>query len=127
MALELAPYRVRVNAVCPGLIDTERNEFLKNDDRWDRQVRSIPLGYAGASDDIAEAIRFLCSPGAAFITGEFINVNGGAVMQYRRSGSLKATGFTAAAMLRCARASPRKAYGNESTNWHGPNSPPARQ
>ena len=81
LALELAPHQVRVNAVCPGLIDTERNELLKDDDRWDRQVRSIPLGYAGASDDIAEAIRFLCSPGAAFITGEFINVNGGSVMQ----------------------------------------------
>lgn len=81
LALELAPYQVRVNAVCPGLIDTERNEFLKQDDRWDRQVRRIPLGHVGAAADIGEAIRFLCSPGAAFITGEYININGGAVMQ----------------------------------------------
>lgn len=81
LALELAPHQIRVNAVCPGLIDTERNELLKEDDRWDRQLRSIPLGHAGTADDIGQAIRFLCSPGAAYITGEYININGGSVMQ----------------------------------------------
>ncbi|MDP8921848.1 MAG: SDR family oxidoreductase [Chloroflexota bacterium] len=77
---ELGPYGITVNAVAPGLTFTERVEatFAARPEA-DRQVTlgRIPLGRAGAPEDPAAAVAFLCSDEAAYITGATVDVNGG--------------------------------------------------
>lgn len=79
LAVELAPRQVRVNAVAPGLIDTPMTRSLfGNDERFTARVRSkVPLGRAGQPEDVAEAVVFLASAGASYITGETLVVDGG--------------------------------------------------
>jgi 3-oxoacyl-[acyl-carrier protein] reductase len=74
LARELAPNGIRVNCVSPGSIDTSRAAH-----RPPRQGAAgrIPLGRHGAPAEIAAMVRFLCGPGAGFITGQTIHVNGG--------------------------------------------------
>lgn len=80
LCIELAPRGVTVNAVAPGWIDTEMvRPVMENDDRT-RIEASIPLGRIATADDVAGPIVFLCSPLARHITGEILNVNGGAVL-----------------------------------------------
>ncbi|HEY0983752.1 MULTISPECIES: SDR family NAD(P)-dependent oxidoreductase [unclassified Schlesneria] len=77
LALSLAP-RVRVNCIAPGWIKTAWGETAS--DPWQQRVlRETPLQRWGLPEDIANAARFLCSDEASFITGQVINVNGGAV------------------------------------------------
>ena len=77
LAVSLAP-AVRVNCIAPGWIKTAWGEGAG--DYWqERVLRETPLGRWGTPDDIARAARFLCSDDAAFITGQVLNVNGGAV------------------------------------------------
>ena len=77
LALSLAP-RVRVNCIAPGWIKTAWGEVAS--DSWQQRVlRETPLKRWGLPTDIALAARFLCSDDASFITGQVINVNGGAV------------------------------------------------
>ena len=77
LAVSLAP-SVRVNCIAPGWIRTAWGENAS--DVWQERVRSeTPLRRWGTPQDIAAAARFLCSPDAAYITGQVINVNGGAV------------------------------------------------
>lgn len=74
LARELGPQRIRVNCVSPGHFNTTRPAH-----RAARPAASaaIPLGRYGESAEIAATVRFLCSPGAGFITGQTIHVNGG--------------------------------------------------
>lgn len=79
LALEMAPYGIRVNAVCPGPIETEMTK------QWDDEYRrkklaSIPLGRLGKPEEVAALTVFLASDQAGFITGETININGGTYM-----------------------------------------------
>jgi 3-oxoacyl-[acyl-carrier protein] reductase len=77
LALSLAP-TVRVNAVAPGWIKTAWGGSASSP--WqDRVLRETPLARWGAPDDVARAARFLVSPDAAFLTGQILRVNGGAV------------------------------------------------
>jgi 3-oxoacyl-[acyl-carrier protein] reductase len=78
LARGLAP-RVRVNVLCPGWIETA---FARQADPEVRRsvARSTPLARWGRPDDVAAAAVWLASPGAAFITGQAININGGVVM-----------------------------------------------
>jgi 3-oxoacyl-[acyl-carrier protein] reductase len=77
LALSLAP-EVRVNCLAPGWIRTAWGDQASA--RWHERVRrETPLGRWGTPEDIARGARFLCSPAAAFITGQMIRVNGGAV------------------------------------------------
>jgi NAD(P)-dependent dehydrogenase (short-subunit alcohol dehydrogenase family) len=76
MAQELGPDRVRVNAICPGLVDTARMEDLHGDP-WREMIGRIPLGRASDGDDIAFLAAFLCSEQGSWITGQAINVDGG--------------------------------------------------
>jgi 3-oxoacyl-[acyl-carrier protein] reductase/meso-butanediol dehydrogenase/(S,S)-butanediol dehydrogenase/diacetyl reductase len=79
MALELAKNQIRVNAVCPGVIDTFRMDDLGRGERWQATVRSIPLQRAGDGSECAEMVLFLVSPRGDWITGQAINVDGGHV------------------------------------------------
>lgn len=77
LALSLAP-TVRVNCIAPGWIKTAWGETASN--AWQQRVlRETPLKRWGLPEDIAQAARFLCSPDSSFITGQVININGGAV------------------------------------------------
>ena len=80
LAVELAP-TVRVNCVAPGWVDTELNAPVFGDQEYKRAVtNAIPLRRLATSDDVARAIVFLASPWARHITGEVLNLNGGAVL-----------------------------------------------
>jgi NAD(P)-dependent dehydrogenase (short-subunit alcohol dehydrogenase family) len=78
MAQEVGAANVRVNAICPGFIDTSR---LDNVD-WQRVLDQIPLRRAGQGKDIADAVLFLCSDEGAWVTGQAWNVDGGTVVQH---------------------------------------------
>jgi len=87
LALELAAYGVRVNGVCPGPVYTEFNRSnmvqrsktldLTEEQMVERIRTAIPLGRWGEPADIANSVAFLCSPAAAWITGEILRVSGG--------------------------------------------------
>ena len=80
-AREFAAYGIRVNAVCPGVIETEMTSFLRQDeDRMSEWLQEIPQGRLGCAEDIAGMVLFLCSRAARYVTGQAINVDGGMVM-----------------------------------------------
>lgn len=83
LAVELAPWKIRVNAVAPGLTATERVDGRWQElpeERRQQQLSAIPLGRPGLPEEIAEAIVFLASDAASYITGATLDVNGGAFM-----------------------------------------------
>lgn len=97
MAKDLAPHRIRVNSVCPGMVKTPLNrnvwqawhdqqppEQRKSYEAWaDQKVRAvIPLGEWQTAEDVADMIVFLSSARAAQVTGQTINVDGGFVMHW---------------------------------------------
>jgi 3-oxoacyl-[acyl-carrier protein] reductase len=81
LATELAPHRIYVNSVAPGWVDTDMSASTLVDPKADALIfKQIPLGRVGKPEEIAGPVLFLCTPMAAFITGEVFNVNGGAVL-----------------------------------------------
>jgi 3-oxoacyl-[acyl-carrier protein] reductase len=83
MSGEVAAAGVRVNAICPGIVDTARLDDLGRGETWDQVVqRSVPLGRAGTGGDIANAVVFLCSDQGAWVTGQSWNVDGGTAVQH---------------------------------------------
>jgi len=79
LARELASRGITVNAVAPGFIDTDMTRALTEEQRA-ALLAQIPLGRLGTAADVAEAVLFLASPRAAYITGETLHVNGGMYM-----------------------------------------------
>jgi len=79
IAREYANRNITANAVAPGFIDTAMTQALSEDVRQEL-AKQIPLGRLGSSADVANAVRFLASPEAAYITGQVIHVNGGMYM-----------------------------------------------
>lgn len=77
LARELAPDQIRVNAVAPGLVDTDIFGGKLSEERRAELVQTIPLGRIGQPLDVARACLFLASDLAAYITGEVLDVNGG--------------------------------------------------
>lgn len=81
LSTELARDRIYVNCVAPGWVETDMAAPALHDPEISKRVFStIPLGRAGTPEEIAATVLFLCTPYAGFITGEVVNVNGGAVL-----------------------------------------------
>lgn len=77
LAIELAPRQIRVNAVTPGATPTPGAHRIVDDAGWEVRRKATPLGRLGRPEDIAEAVAFLVSPRASYITGEILHVDGG--------------------------------------------------
>ena len=78
VAKEMGSRQITVNAVCPGFIETEMTQKLPEKTKQEYNQR-IPLGYFGSSRDVAEAVAFLASDEARYITGQFLCVDGGLI------------------------------------------------
>jgi 3-oxoacyl-[acyl-carrier protein] reductase len=79
LAREVGSRNITVNCVAPGFIETDMTRALAAD-QVKKLVENVPLGRLGRVDDIAQAVLFLCSPGAGYVTGATIHVNGGMYM-----------------------------------------------
>ncbi|WP_367655924.1 SDR family oxidoreductase [Symbiobacterium sp.] len=79
LAQEVGPFGITVNAVAPGAIDTEMNQFLQGDDLADWLAR-VPVRRLGTPEEVASLVRYLAGPQAGFITGQVISPNGGVVV-----------------------------------------------
>jgi NAD(P)-dependent dehydrogenase (short-subunit alcohol dehydrogenase family) len=78
MAKELGPAGIRVNALCPGIVDTSRLDDIERGERWERLIETqIPLRRPGQGLDIAAVTVFLCSDQGSWVTGQQWNVDGG--------------------------------------------------
>ena len=79
MASELGPNGIRVNAVCPGIIETSRlDDIPREDGTWDRLLTQyVPLRRAGRPEEVAALVAFLCSEQGAWISGQFYTIDGG--------------------------------------------------
>jgi len=79
LAREVGSRNITVNTVAPGFIDTDMTKGL-GDEQREALIQQVPLSRLGSVDDIAQAVLFLASPAASYITGETIHVNGGMYM-----------------------------------------------
>ena len=80
MALELAAYRIRVNAIAPGLTDTAQPRYGSSEAELAEAARAIPFGRMAHPEEIARAAVFLASDEAGFVTGQTLHVNGGSYL-----------------------------------------------
>jgi 3-oxoacyl-[acyl-carrier protein] reductase len=79
LAREVGSRNITVNCVAPGFIETDMTRAL-SEDQVKKLVDNVPLGRLGRVEDVAQAVVYLCSPGAAYVTGTTIHVNGGMYM-----------------------------------------------
>ncbi|MBQ8146330.1 MAG: 3-oxoacyl-ACP reductase FabG [Clostridia bacterium] len=79
LAKEVGPSGIRVNCVCPGVIDTEMNAHLSSEDK-EQLINDTPLGKIGKCEDVVNALIFLSEDKSSFITGQIFGVNGGYII-----------------------------------------------
>lgn len=78
MSGELGPHGIRVNAICPGIIDTSRMDDIPRGKTWDKLIDNVvPLKRSGAPEEIGYMTAFLCSDQGSWISGQFYTVDGG--------------------------------------------------
>jgi 3-oxoacyl-[acyl-carrier protein] reductase len=80
VAREVAAEGIRVNAVAPGTVATERFRALRSEEEARRLTASVPMGRAAEPEEIAEVVLFLASDAARYVTGATLDVNGGLLM-----------------------------------------------
>lgn len=80
LAKELAPFGIRVNAVSPGVIDTQFHEIFSTPEMVKAYIAGIPMGRVGTPAEVAQVILFLASGAAGYLAGETIEINGGMFM-----------------------------------------------
>jgi 3-oxoacyl-[acyl-carrier protein] reductase len=80
LAQEVASRSITVNCVAPGWIDTEMSASAYKGEERESVARAIPIGRIATAEDVAGPIVFLCSALGRHITGEILNINGGAVL-----------------------------------------------
>ena len=80
LAREVGARGITVNAVAPGFIDTDMTRAILIGERRDSLLKNIPLGRVGEAEEIAQAVAFLASDSAAYITGQTLHINGGLYM-----------------------------------------------
>ncbi len=80
LAVELAPHNIRVNCVAPGWVLTDMSRDALEEDSDRSIVAKIPMGRIGTPDELAGPVVFMASDLSSFVTGEILNVNGGAVL-----------------------------------------------
>ena len=81
MAIELAPHGIRVNCVCPGVIDTPMLRLMDDPAAGERYLReSVPLARLGSADEVASVIAFLLSDAASYVTGAAVPIDGGSTL-----------------------------------------------
>ena len=78
LAKEVAPMGVRVNAIAPGVINTEMNSFLCEDEKNELE-EEIPMGRFGEADEIGKLVAFICNDSCKYLTGQVIKVDGGLI------------------------------------------------
>jgi 3-oxoacyl-[acyl-carrier protein] reductase len=79
-ALELAPRKIRVNAVAPGYVDTDMTaDYFADKQRLQHAIDRQPFGRLARADEVGDVVLFLCGPQSSWITGDSINVSGGFV------------------------------------------------
>lgn len=76
LAKEVAPFGIRVNAIAPGVINTEMNSFLSEDEKM-KLIEEIPMGRFGNGDEVANTVVFLCQNDISYLTGQIIKIDGG--------------------------------------------------
>lgn len=77
LANELGPHGIRVNDVRPGLIETEIHDDTGDKERLQKLVQAVPLGRTGTAQEVAEAVLWLLSPQASYVSGTLVDVGGG--------------------------------------------------
>lgn len=82
MAQEVGQFGIRVNAICPGLVDTVRIDDIRGTPAWDQATARIALRRMGRGEEIAWAVMYLCSDQGAWFTGQSINLDGGHAVQH---------------------------------------------
>jgi NAD(P)-dependent dehydrogenase (short-subunit alcohol dehydrogenase family) len=84
-ALEYAARGIRINAVCPGLIQTPMSDQMiaaGQGEALAAMVKTVPMGRVGRPEEIADAVLWLCSSAASYVTGQSISVDGGFIMRW---------------------------------------------
>ncbi len=78
LAVDLAPYNIRVNAIAPGIIETSLIDSIKEkEEDMEKIIERIPLRRSGKAEEVSAAVVFLSSPASSYITGAIINIDGG--------------------------------------------------
>jgi len=75
----VGPRRIRVNAVCPGMIDTTFHNVFTKPEVWQRVAAGTPLGREGQASEVAALVAYLASSDASLINGACVDINGGIV------------------------------------------------